>query len=150
VETTDVEALEPCSLPEAANAEQHTSHLVVQKPSPVGSIDPDDPEPSPMPTDHLVTFLIDQAPASAVVCTMTYDVPYHKAVGIPFGATPGPAHLESAKWIPLTLSNTPDPPSTHAKANSPVEGSANANSSTTEDWCATLRHMSFIDGGTLP
>jgi hypothetical protein len=29
VETADAEALEPCSLPEAANAERHTSHLIV-------------------------------------------------------------------------------------------------------------------------
>jgi hypothetical protein len=100
--------------------------------------------------DHLVTFPIDQALASVVVRTMTYNVPYHKAVGIPFGATPGPAHSESAKRIPLTLSNTSNPPSTHAKANSSAEGSANANGSTTEDWHATSRHASFIDGGTLP
>ena len=38
VETTDAEALKPCSLPEATNVEQHTSHLLVQEPSPVGSI----------------------------------------------------------------------------------------------------------------
>jgi hypothetical protein len=81
---------------------------------------------------------------------MTYDVPYREAVGIPFGATSGPAHSESAKRIPLTLSDTPDPPSMHAEANSPAEGSANANGSTTEDWRATLGHTSFIDGGTLP
>jgi hypothetical protein len=59
VETADAEALEPCSLPEAANAERHTSHLIAQEPSPVGSVDPDNPEPSPTPTDHLVTFPID-------------------------------------------------------------------------------------------
>jgi hypothetical protein len=73
------------------------SHLIAQEPSPVGGIDPDSPEPSPMLTDHLVTFPIDQAPVSAVVRAMTYNVPYHEAVGIPFGATSGPAHLESAK-----------------------------------------------------
>jgi hypothetical protein len=103
-----------------------------------------------MPTDHLVTFPINQALASTAVHAMTYDVPYREAVDIPFGATPGPAHLESTKWIPLTLSDTPDPPSMHAKANnSPVEGSANTNGSTAEDWHATLGHASFIDGGTV-
>ena len=64
---------------------------------------------------------------------MTHNMPYHKAVGIPFGATLGPAHSESPKWTPLTLSNTPNPPSMHDKANSPAEGSANANGSTAED-----------------
>ena len=33
VETADAEALEPCSLPEAANVERHTSHLLVQESS---------------------------------------------------------------------------------------------------------------------
>jgi hypothetical protein len=103
-----------------------------------------------MPTDHPVTFPINQAPASAVVRAMTYNMPYHEAIGIPFGATSGPAHSESTKQIPLTLSDTPDPPSTHAEANSPAEGSANANGSTTEDWHATSGHISFIDSGTLP
>jgi hypothetical protein len=151
VETADAEALKPCSLSEATNAEWHTSHLVAQEPSPVSGINPDDPKPSPTPTDHPVTFPIDQALASTAVYAMTYDMPYHKAIDIPFGATPRPAHSESAKRIPLTLSNTPNPPSTHAEANnSPVEGSANVNGSTTEDWCTTLGHASFIDGGTLP
>jgi hypothetical protein len=100
--------------------------------------------------DHLVTFPNDQALASAVVRAMTYDVPYHEAIGIPFGATSGPAHSESTKWIPLTLSDTPDPLSMHAKANSLAEGSANTNSSTAEDWHATSGHTSFIDGSTLP
>jgi hypothetical protein len=59
VETADAEALKPCSLPKAANAEWHMSHLIAQEPSPVGGIDPDNPEPSPMPTDHPVTFPID-------------------------------------------------------------------------------------------
>jgi hypothetical protein len=103
-----------------------------------------------MPTDHPVTFSINQAPASAVVHAMTYNMLYCKAIGIPFGATPGPAHLKSTKQIPLTLSDIPDPPSTHAKANSPAEGSINMNGSTTKDWHATSRHMSFINGSTLP
>ena len=150
VEATAAEALEPCSLPEAANVEWHTSHLLAQEPSPVGSVDPDDPKPSPTPTDHTVTFPIDQAPASAAVHTMTHDMPYHEAVNIPFGATPGPAHPESTKRILLTLSDAPDSPSTHAEAHSPVEGSANANSSTTEDRRATSAHAPFIDSGTLP
>jgi hypothetical protein len=82
---------------------------------------------------------------------MTYDVPYCKAVDIPFGATPGPAHSESTKRIPLTLSDTHNPPSTHAEANnSPVEGSANVNGSTAKDWRATSGHASFIDGSILP
>jgi hypothetical protein len=38
----------------------------------------------------------------------------------------------------------------HTKANSPLEGSANVNSSTAKDWHAILGHISFIDGGTLP
>jgi hypothetical protein len=33
VETADVEAFKPCSLPEATNAKQHTSHLVAQESS---------------------------------------------------------------------------------------------------------------------
>jgi hypothetical protein len=33
VETADAEAFEPCSLPEATNAERHKSHLVTQEPS---------------------------------------------------------------------------------------------------------------------
>jgi hypothetical protein len=150
VETADVEALKPCSLPEAANAEQHTSHLITQEPSPVSGVDPDNPEPSPTPMDHPVTFPINQALASTVVHAITYDMPYHKAISIPFRATPRPAHLESTKWISLTLSNTPDPLSMHAKANSLAEGSANVNGSTAENWCATSRHTSFINGGTLP
>jgi hypothetical protein len=83
--------------------------------------------------DHIVTFSINQAPVSTAVHAMTYNMPYHEAINIPFGATSRPAHSESTKWIPLTLSNIPNPPSTHAKANSPVEGSANANGSTAED-----------------
>ena len=150
VEAAAAEALEPCSLPEAANVKWHTSHLLAQEPSPVGGVNPDDPEPSPTPTDHMVTFPINQAPASAAVRTMTHDVPYCEAVDIPFGATPGPAHPESAKRILLTLSDAPNSPSTHAKAHSPVEGSANANGSTAEDWRATSVHAPFIDGGTLP
>jgi hypothetical protein len=150
VETADAEAPKPHSLPEAINVKQHTSHLLVQEPSQVGGIDPDGTKPSPMPMDHLVTFFIDQAPASTAVRTMTYNVPYHEAVDIPFGATPGPAHSESAKQIPLTLSDTPNPPSMHAKANSLAEGSVNMNGSTAEDWRATLGHTSFIDGSTLP
>ena len=149
-ETADAEALEPCSLPEAANVERHTSHLLAQEPSPVGGVDPDDPEPSPTPTDHTVTFPIDQAPASAAVRTMTHDVPYREAVDIPFGATPGPAHSESVKRIPLTFSDTPDPPSIHDEANSPAEGSANASGNTAKDRRATSGHAPFIDGGTLP
>jgi hypothetical protein len=31
-----------------------------------------------------------------------------------------------------------------------VEGSANTNGSTAEDWCATSGHASFINGSTLP
>jgi hypothetical protein len=151
VETADAEALKPYSLPEAANTEQHMSHLVMQEPSPVSSINPDDPKPSPTPTDHPVTFPINQAPASIAVHAITYDVPYREAIDIPFRATPGPAHSESTKWIPLILSDTPDPLSTHTKANnSLVEGSTNVNGSTAEDWHATLGHVSFIDDGTLP
>jgi hypothetical protein len=133
VETTDAEAPKPRSLPEAANVEWHTSHLLMQEPSQVGGVNHNGPEPSPMPMDHPVTFPIDQAPVSAVVCAMTYNVPYCKAVGIPFGPTSGPAHLESTKWIPLTLSDTPNPPSIHAKANSSAEGSANVNGSTAKN-----------------
>jgi hypothetical protein len=132
------------------NIEWHTSHLLTQEPSQVGGINPDGPKPSPMPMDHPVTFPIDQAPASAVVHAMTYNMPYYEAVNIPFRATPGPAHSESTKQIPLTLSDTPNPPSMHAEANSPAEGSANTNGSTAKDWHATLGHASFIDGGTLP
>ena len=150
VETIGAEAPEARTHVEATNVERHTSHLLAQEPSPVGSVNPNDPEPSPMPTDHTVTFPIDQAPASTAVHTMTHDVPYHEAVDIPFGATPGPAHSESAKQIPLTLSDAPDSPSMPAEAHSPAEGSANANGSTSEDWPATSGHTSFIDGGTLP
>jgi hypothetical protein len=150
VETTDIEAPKPHLLPKAINIEWHTSHLLVQEPSPVSSVDPDDPKPSLMPMDHLVTFSINQALASTVVYAMTYNMPYYEAVSIPFRATPGPAHSESTKQIPLTLSDTPNPPSMYAEANSPAEGSANTNSSTAKNWHATSEHMSFIDGGTLP
>jgi hypothetical protein len=77
-------------------------------------------------------------------------MPYHKAIGIPFMATSRPTHLESIKQISFTFLDTPNPPSMHAKANSPVKGSANANGSTTEDWCTTSGHAFFIDGSTLP
>jgi hypothetical protein len=103
-----------------------------------------------MSTDHSVTLPIDQALESAAVRAMTYDVPYRKAVCIPFAATSGPTHLDSVKRISFTFFDTPDPPSMHAEANSPVEGSANANSSTAKDWCATSGHAFFIDGSTLP
>ena len=132
-ETTGAEAPKPRTHAEAANVEHHMSHLHVQESSQVSSVDPDGLKPSPTPTDHPVTHLIDQAPASAAACAVTHDVPYFKAVGIPFAATLGPAHSESAKQIPLTVSDTPNPPSTHAKANSPTEGSAFAHSSTAED-----------------
>ena len=150
VETADAEALEPCSLPEAANVERHTSHLLAQDSSRVSGIDPDGPEPSPTQTDHPVTFPVDQAPASAAVRAMTHDVPYREVVDIHFAATLGPALSESAKRIPLTVSDTPDPPSTHAEGNSPTEGSANASGSTTKDRRPTSGHAFFINGGTLP
>jgi hypothetical protein len=133
VETADAEAFEPHLLPKAANAKQHKSHLVMQEPSRVSGIDPDGPKPSPMSTDHLVTLPIDQAPASAVARAMTYDMPYHKAIRIPFAAASGPMHSDSIKQIPFTFLDIPNPPSIHTEANSPVEGSANANGSTTKD-----------------
>jgi hypothetical protein len=129
VETADAEAFEPHSLPEAANAKWHMSHLVAQESSQIGGINPDGPKPFAMPADHSVTLPIDQALVSAAVHTMTYDVPYCKAVCIPFVATSGPTHSDSIKRIPFTFLDTPDPPSTYAKANSPVKGSANANGS---------------------
>jgi hypothetical protein len=150
VETADTEALKPHSLPKATNIKWHTSHLLTQEPSQVDGIDPDSPEPSPMPMDYLVTLPIDQPPASIVAHTITYDMPYYEAVYIPFMATSRPMHSDSIKWIPLTFSNTSDPPSIYAKANSPVEGSANVNGSTAEDWCTTSEHMSFIDYSILP
>ena len=150
VRTAGTEAPKPCTHNEAVNAEQHTSHLLGQESSRVGSIDPNYPKPSLTPLDHLVTFPIDQAPASTAVRTTTYNMPYCEAVNFPFAATSGPSHSESVMWIPFTFIDTPDPPSTYAKANSPAEGSANVNSSTAEDWHATLGHASFIDGGTLP
>ena len=100
--------------------------------------------------DHTVTIPIDHAPASATECAITYDVPYYKAVVIHFAATLGPAHSESTKQIPLTVSDTPDPPSTHAEGNSPTEGSANTSGSTTKDRRPTSWHAFFIGGGTLP
>jgi hypothetical protein len=149
VETADAEAFEPRSLPEATNAKQHTSHLVAQESSRISSVNPDGPKPFAMPADHSVTLPIDQALASAAAHAMTYDVPYREAICIPFAAASGPTHSDSIKRIPFTFLDTPDPPSTHAEANSPVKGSANANSSTAEDWRATSGHTSFIDGGTL-
>ena len=150
VETADTEALEPCSLPEAANVEWHTSHLLVQESSRVGGVDPDCPELSSIPADHTVTIPINHTPASTTEHAITRDVPYHKAVVICFAATLGPAHSESAKRIPLTVSDTPDPPSTHAEGNSPTEGSANVSGSTTKDQRPTSWHAFFIGSGTLP
>jgi hypothetical protein len=86
-------------------------------------------EPSPTPTDHSVTLPINQAPAHAI----TYDVPYCEAVYIPFAAASGPTYSDSVKQISFTFLDIPNPPSTHAEANSPVKGSTNANGSTTED-----------------
>ena len=149
-ETTGAEAPKPCTHAEATNVKRHTSHLHMQESSRVGGVDPDSPKPFPTPTDYPVTHLIDQAPVSTAACTVTHDAPYFEAISIPFAATLGPAHLESTKRIPLTVSDTPDPPSTHAKANSPTEGSAFVHSSTAEDRCATSGHVSSIDGGTLP
>jgi hypothetical protein len=149
VETADIEAFEPCSLSEATNAEWHTSHLVAQESSQISSINPNGPKPFAMPADHSVTLPIDQALASTAACTMTYDIPYREAVHIPFVATSGPMHSDSVKQISFTFLNTPDPPSMHAEANSPVKGSANANGSTAEDWHTTSGHESFINGSTL-
>jgi hypothetical protein len=149
VETADAEAFKPRSLPEAANTERHMSHLVAQESSRIGSINPDGPKPFAMPADHSVTLPIDQALVSAAAHAMTYDMPYCEAIHIPFAAASGPTHSDSIKQIPFTFLDTPDPPSTHAEANSPVKGSANVNSSTAEDWHATSGHASFIDGGTL-
>jgi hypothetical protein len=149
VETADAEAFKPRSLPEAANAERHTSHLVAQESSRIGGINPDGPKPFAMPVDHSVTLPINQAPVSTAAHAMTYDMPYRKAVHIPFMATSGPTHSDFIKRVPFTFLDTPDPPSMYAEANSPVKGSANANGSTAEDWCTTSGHASFIDGGTL-
>ena len=99
--------------------------------------------------DHPVTFPIDQAPASTAMRITTYDMPYRKAVNFPFAATSGPSHSESVMWIPFTFINMPDSPSTHAKANSLAESSANARGSTAKDRRATWGHAPFIDGGTL-
>ena len=38
-------------------------------------------KPLSMPLDHQVCLSSDQAPTSAVECTMMCDIPYHKAVG---------------------------------------------------------------------
>jgi len=63
---------------------------------------------------------------------------------------PRPAHWAASKWIPFTLSDTPNPLFTHSKACNPPAGSANANDSAAEDWCAISGHASLIDGGTIP
>jgi hypothetical protein len=146
VETTDAEAPKPYTHAEATNVEWHMSHLVMQKSSQVSSVNPDSPEPSPMPTDHSVTLPINQAPVYA----MTYDMPYHKAIHIPFAATSGPIYSDSIKQISFTFLDTPDPLSIHTEANSLVKGSANANGSTTKNWHTISGHMSFIDGDTHP
>jgi hypothetical protein len=133
VETADAEAFKPCSLPEATNAEQHTSHLVAQGSSSISSINPNGSKPFAMPADHSVTLPINQAPASTVAHTMTYNMPYYKAVHILFVAASGPTHSDSIKQISFTFLDIPNPPSMHTEANSPVKGSANTNGSTTED-----------------
>jgi hypothetical protein len=149
VETTDIEAPEPCTHAEAINIEWHTSHPVTQEPSQIGSINPNCPKPFVTPADHSVTLPINQAPVSIIECTIIYNMPYHEAISMPFTAASGPTHSESVKQISFTFLDIPDPPSTHAKANSLVKGSANANDSTAEDRHATSEHTSFIDDGTL-
>ena len=152
VDTAGAEAPEPRTHAEAANVERHRSHQITREGRPqlsrVGGVNLDGPEPTPTSTDHSVTFPIDRAPASATAHAMTCDVPYREAVRIPFAPTSGPTHSDSVKRIPVTFSDTPDPPSTHAEENSPLEGSANANGRTAEDGCAKSGHAFFIDGGT--
>jgi len=63
---------------------------------------------------------------------------------------PRPAHWAASKRIPFTLSDTPNPLFTDGKACNPLAGSANANDSAAEDWCAISGRASLIDSGTIP
>ena len=61
-----------------------------------------------------------------------------------FAANAVPALWEAVKWT------SHHPSFTYGEANSPLKGSANANGSTAEDWPATSRHASLVNGGTIP